>query len=836
MAHYSTIGTNVIPSHYTITFESEGRKFQGQASIAIAISKATKVIKLHAKELEIHQAFLQAGTELYPAKITLNPKPEELALHFPHAIRGQAILNINFTGTHNDAMYGFYRSEYQQDGKFQDLLTTQFEAANARACFPCFDEPAFKATFDVSLIVDAKLGTISNMPIKEEHPQGKGKKKVTFQTSPRMSTYLLYLGVGDFKSISTKKGVVDIRVFTTPDKIKYAPLALEYTKTFLSFFEDYFKIKYPLPKLDIIAIPDFASGAMENWGAITFREIAVLGDENTSVVVKQNIAITIAHELAHQWFGNLVTMQWWDDLWLNESFATFMSYKAVHAAFPQWDLPLQYFYDTIADALSAVQLESTHPINVVVKTPGEVDEIFDRISYDKGGSVLHMLEDYVGEEHFRAGLTAYLTTFAYKNATKQDLWKAIQKAHRQEGIATMMNRWITLPGYPGITVASSSHGFSLRQHRFTLRNASSTVTWPIPVSYQTHEATVHHIIMDGATATIAGKAPWVKLNDGQHGFYRAFYSPDILQQLGRQIGSRSLSALDAAGIENDVYAAMLTGRYSLDDYLSFVRENCLEAGYPLNESVSTHLSGLNAITYGKKRYAEVRAVSLLYHTSQLSLLGGERKKEEKNTTTIMRSMTLASLGLIDHPETLLKIKNLLTELQLGKKSIDPNLRGVIYSLSAWQGDEKTWTYLVHRYQEEHLPEEARKLLRALGMFQDKALLQRSLEVGLSSTVRLQDSFMIPMTIGGNPAAGFSLLWNWTKHNWKTLMKTYSSGTHMLSSFVHNLAGADTKEQRQEIKAFFARKENDRDDIRMAVRQVLERIDVLMAFMKRNGIE
>ncbi len=831
---HQTLGTNIIPLHYTLTFEPglPRFRFRGAAAIDISIAKATKTIALNAKELEISSAQVITGSEKLSASIAMNVPQQEVTITLPKLVQGNATVKLEFTGTHNDGMYGFYRSKYLLKGEEQFLLTTQFEAANARAAFPCFDEPAFKATFDVSMIVGKDMFTVSNMPIKAEKRVSSRTKLVTFQTSPKMSTYLLYLGVGQFKFISAKSGKVLIRVLATPDKIHLGKLALRYTKTFLQFFERYFKIPYPLPKVDIIAIPDFASGAMENWGAITFREIALLGDQDTSVVFKQNIAITIAHELAHQWFGNLVTMQWWDDLWLNESFATFMSYKAVHDAFPEWDVPLQYFEETIADALSADELESTHPINVKVNTPGEIDEIFDKISYDKGGSVLHMLESYVGEKAFREGLHLYLRTHAYGNATKDQLWGAIQQAHHDTTTSSMIKGWITQPGFPLVEVKRQGKRYLLSQTRFTLTRKKYTQKWTIPLNYSTADGKPGSLLLTKLRGTIFDSSPWPKLNYGQDGYYRVKYTPELLDALGEQIRQQKFYPLDVAGIENDLFALVLAGEYTIDYYLDFIEKHCLTVAYPASMSISLHLNSLLHVGYKRRWENTTKRVSTIFHHHLLGQIGWSRPKNEKNTTTMLRSLSISSLGIADDEKAIHYVHNLLEQIRSGKP-VDSNLRGVVYSISAWRGDASLYNYLWKRYIREQVPEENRKLLRAGGMFRDKILIQKALAWSQSDNVRLQDSFVIPVTISGNPAAS-ELLWQWLQQHWIQLMKRYSGGTHMLPTFVHCLSGLSTRKQLAEFQAFFRQKKHLRDDIKMVVRQVAERIRINVALVERNS--
>ncbi len=906
-ANRQTLGKNVIPSHYSLWFEPDFHNFNfsGKATIKITIQKPTRKITINAKELRIKSATVKADSASsatvssahtpLPASIHQDDQRQEISLLFNKTLQGKAEIVLEFQGKHNDQMYGFYRSKYRLNGKDEYMVSTQFEAANARAAFPCFDEPALKATFDVALLVDKNQTALSNMPIKEEKALNgmangrmlNGKKLVAFKRSPRMSTYLLYLGAGNFKSLTTKLRNIDLRIFVTPDKLPLAQLPLHFTKTFLKFLEEYFQIPYPLPKLDIIGIPDFAHGAMENWGAITFRELALLGDENTSVAVKQQIALTIAHELAHQWFGNLVTMDWWEDLWLNESFATFMSYKAVHAAYPEWDLPLQYYSDTIADALNADQLDSTHPISVTVNTPAQVDEIFDRISYDKGGSILHMLESYVGEEVFRRGLQKYLRKHAYANAKKEDLWGAIQEEYEKKpgmGITTkdnltaLMKNWIVQPGYPIIEVKKGGkggknggknknenknedkNGYTLEQKRFTLLGKKYQQSWLVPLTYQAggqlggEQKTVleqKKVLLKEPSMSLPEQSDFIKLNVNENGFYRVRYPPEVLNRIGQAIKEKRLSALDAAGIEDNLYALVAASEIPVKEYLEFVRNYCLEEKYPLDAAVSLHLGGLHRFFYGKQQQLTdaIAKVSLPYHQRLLDRLGWNRRKNEKNTDTMLRAMTIASLGYLNHKATLQQSLELFRKIQRNKgnkdkeaKAVDANLRGVVYALAAWQAgadskggldSEQTYSYLLQRYKEEKIPEESRKLLRALGVFKDVALLKKALDLSQSSTVRLQDSLVLPLTVGAN-IYGAPLIWPWTKHNWKALTKKFSSGTHMLAHFVHNLAGADTEELRKDIQQFMSAPENFREDINLALKQTLEKIEVNVRLIRKNG--
>ncbi|MDE1847244.1 MAG: M1 family peptidase, partial [Candidatus Micrarchaeota archaeon] len=432
---HKSLGNNVQPLNYRLFFVPDLKSFKTTVyeDINCVVRKPTNLIKLNAKELKVVSASAFSNGAVQLAKIKYDQKNEEVHLIFKKRLRGKIEIGMTSVCDNNDRLYGFYRSKYGDKGKEEYMLTSQFEPAEARAAFPCFDEPEMKATFEVSFIIDRKLEAISNTPIMEEHAISGGRKIVRFGKTPKMSTYLLYLGVGRFDRVDGRAGRLKVSVLTTPGKKHLAKLPLSYTIKFIRWYEGYFRIPFPLPKIDLIAVPDFSAGAMENWGAITFREIRLLSDEHTSEGSKRDIAMVIAHELAHQWFGNLVTMKWWDDLWLNESFATYMSYKAMDAVFPKWEVMKQFAEQEQTRAFENDALKSTHPISVRIPSADMIPALFDRISYDKGGGVLYMLEDFVGSAVFRRGLRAYLRKFKYANARKEDLWVAIQKAATESG-------------------------------------------------------------------------------------------------------------------------------------------------------------------------------------------------------------------------------------------------------------------------------------------------------------------------------------------------------------------------------------------------------------------
>ena len=489
--------TNVRPVRYAITLtpDLEGFTFTGEETIDLELSEAVSAVSLNAIELDVTWGELTpaGGGAISPSGITLDEEMETVTFAFDREIpAGAASLAIRFTGTLNDQLRGFYRSRYTTpEGEERYLATTQFEATDARRAFPCWDDPAAKAVFDVTLVIPANLVAISNtLPVSETPALG-GAKSIRFAETPRMSTYLLAFLVGDFASVEERapNGTL-VRVWATRGKEEQGRFAVENAVRLLAYFNDYFGIPYPLEKLDHIAVPDFAAGAMENWGAITYRETVLLFDpENSSAATRQRIMEVVSHEMAHMWFGDLVTMEWWDDLWLNESFASWMGDKAVDHQYPEWNMWTQFVFQDTNSGLSLDGLRNSHPIEARVENPAQIRELFDAISYSKGGSVLRMLEDFLGAEVFRRGLHGYLSAHQYGNARTEDLWAALEEASGQP-VTAIMNSWVKQMGYPVLSTRTHSHEGELRvalsQQRFLYdhlmdESEDDATLWQVPV-------------------------------------------------------------------------------------------------------------------------------------------------------------------------------------------------------------------------------------------------------------------------------------------------------------------------------------------------------------------
>src|SRR5213593_1797686 len=572
----------VVPTRYEIRLVPDltTSVFAGVETITVTVHEPTSEILLNAAELEISEAAIEhEGGRVLDGLVQLDESTERARVRFPETLRpGEWRLRLAFKGILNDKLRGFYRSTYrEQTGAPRVLAATQFEATDARRAFPCWDEPAFKAVFSLTLVIDPGLTAVSNTRIVSERVEG-GKKILRFADTIRMSTYLVAIIVGDLEATDAiQVGRTPLRVWCVPGKRHLAGFALEVAADSLRFFQDYYGLPYQGDKLDLLAIPDFASGAMENLGAITFRENALLVDEQASTHAElERVADVIAHENAHMWFGDLVTMSWWNGLWLNEAFATFMEMLAVDAWKPEWQRWTTFGVSRAA-ALTVDGLHSTRPIEFHVEAPRDADAMFDVLTYEKGASVLRMLEQYLGAAVFRDGVREYLRRHAYANADTGDLWAALGRAARQP-IPEVMDGWIFQPGYPLVSARLEGRQLVLSQQRFTYLPeplpgyvpAAQDQLWQVPVQLRItaagRSASERRLLAGAETRLRVGAgAEAVVANDGGHGFYRVRYSGELLGHLLDALSE--IAAIERFNVVNDAWAVTVAGLMALPDYL-----------------------------------------------------------------------------------------------------------------------------------------------------------------------------------------------------------------------------------------------------------------------------
>lgn len=799
----SRLTNNVIPSHYDLFFKPNFKDFtfQGNETIQINIKSPTSSIILHSSDLKIKKAELKSNNQTLTPKIKLNKKEDSLILSLPKKIKGNISLYIEFQGILNDNLSGFYRSKYTYKNKDYYLATTQFEAPYARQAFPCFDEPDKKATFSLALEIPKNLKAISNMPIIKEENQN-NNSLIKFDKTPLMSTYLLYFGIGDFEFVESNLDKIKIRVVTTIGKSQQGLFALDLTKKFLKYFQDYSKVPYPLPKLDLIAIPDFSAGAMENWGAITFREIALLFDEkNTSTRVKKRIAEIIAHELWHQWSGNLVTMDWWNDLWLNESFATYMAYKAVDFYFPDWKMWEDFVSGSTCEALTADMLKTTHPIEVKVNSPNEIEEIFDAISYSKGGSILRMIDSYLTPEVFQKGIQNYLKKYQYKNTIASDLWNELAKVSNAP-IKQIMESWIKQPGFPLIKVKQKNNSLILEQERF---NAKTNQFWQIPIIIQTTGKEIRTLLTKKSQEIpLPANVKLIKLNKESEGFYRTQYTNEHLNKIKPDISQNKLSVLDKTEIQNDLFNLTLINKTPINNYLDFLKSYENEKSLAVLQDIYSNLYSTYFIfsqePYWNQIWPKYKDIMKKPFKNSLNKLGWNPKENESQEDALLRALSIGYLSFSEDPTVISKG----LELFKNPESLHPDIKGSIYALAAKNNGESTFKTLLNHYEKTQSPEDKVKILSAMCKFKDEKILKSSLDFALTDKVRAQDLRTVFANINSNPNLR-PLFLNWTKNNWNKLskyQKTHFVFMGLLEAMITSYTG---KQKEEEIRSFLKQK-------------------------------
>ena len=805
---------HIYPTRYILTLKPDLQTctYSGSEIIHVTIDKPTKEITLHSKDIHIESAYiLLRNTSIPPQKISYNEKSETVTFTFTRAIHGKSKISLVFTGIISQGLRGLYRSTYVLNGTTKYIATTQFEATDARRAFPCFDEPSHKAVFDVSLVVPGNHTAISNTLPKSIREHEAGYNIVEFASTPRMSTYLLAFIIGEFEYVegraeqTSNSGSTQIRVFTTPGKKHQATFALEVATKCLKFYNEYFDIPYPLPTLDLIALPDFESAAMENWGAVTFREAALLVDEeNTSLANKQWIAIVIAHELAHQWFGNLVTMEWWTDLWLNEGFAEYLEYVCVDHVVPQWNLWDQYLGERYSIALRLDALENSHPVQVTVHHPDEINEVFDMISYAKGSAVIRMLAEYIGPDKFREGLSHYLKKHSYKNTQTTDLWESFERVSKKP-IKKIMQNWTGRTGYPLLSLSKKGQVYNVTQERFfssrisAKKNKENTL-WQVPFTYESNNGALKELLTKKSsplTGTSIGK-----LNRGESTMARVRYDKDTLARLKSEVERGMLSTHDRLGVVRDLFALAEGGYISTDEAFEFTLIYKKEAEYVVWSEIALGVNRVYNIvesSMDKKSIHKYKAYALSLFSPLASRMGWNAKEGEVHSCTFLRNLALSQAGMYGDAKVINQAKKLFKNRK--KKAIRADIRSVVYGIVACNGDVKEWEEFKNLYDKEALHEEKDRFARAMTMFKDKKIIVQTLKFALSSDVRSQDAPHLLASIWMNKSAR-DATWKFIQKNWPTILTRYGEGGHFLSKLLSPLGGHTDKKDLLDAKKFF----------------------------------
>uniref|UniRef100_A0A4W5RNT6 Aminopeptidase n=1 Tax=Hucho hucho TaxID=62062 RepID=A0A4W5RNT6_9TELE len=775
--------TDVYPVNYGLCLKPDliDFTFEGKLEAIVEVNLATNQIVMNCADIDIITASFvpEGGEEINATGFNYQNEDEKVTLSFPSALqKGSGTLKIDFVGELNDKMKGFYRSKYATPaGEIRYAAVTQFEATDARRAFPCWDEPAIKATFDVSLIVPKDRVALSNMNVidRKPHPEDDSLLEVKFATTPIMSTYLVAFVIGEYDFVEGQSSDgVTVRVYTPTGKAEQGKFALEVAVKTLPFYNDYFNVPYPLPKIDLIAIADFAAGAMENWGLVTYRETALLIDpKNSCSSSRQWVALVVGHELAHQWFGNLVTMEWWTHLWLNEGFASWIEYLCVDHCFPDYDIWTQFVSADYTRALDLDALDNSHPIEVNVGHPSEVDEIFDAISYSKGASVIRMLHNYIGDEDFRKGMHSYLLKFQHKNAATEDLWDCLEQASGKP-IALVMSSWTKQMGFPIIVVDQEQQGddriLKISQKKFCAsgpHNGEDCPNWMVPISICTGEdpgCTKLKVLLDSpeTTITINNVSPdqWVKINPGTVGFYRIQYSSAMLESLLPGIRDLTLLPVDRLGLQNDLFSLSRAGMISTVEVLKLMEAFVNEPNYTVWSDLSCNLGVLSSLLSHTDFHEEIQEFIRDLFTPIGLKLGWECKQGEGHLDALLRGLVLGKLGKAGHKPTLEEARRRFKDHVEGKQILSADLRSPVSCSLHKQAD---------------MQEEKNRIERVLGAISAPDLIQKVLTFALSEEVRPQDTVSVIGGVAGSSKHGRKAAWKFVKDNWEELHNRYQGG-------------------------------------------------------------
>ncbi|XP_011692376.1 PREDICTED: puromycin-sensitive aminopeptidase isoform X2 [Wasmannia auropunctata] len=840
----------VRPYHYDISLTPHltAFTFDGTENVHLNVDTPTDTIVLNSLEIKIKSATFHGndGKTIAAKNIELSASQETAMLVFPEALPSgkSGYLNIEFVGEINDKMKGFYRSKYVgQDG---NCAVTYLCPTSARKFFPCWDEPSLKATFDIRLTIPSQttLVGLSNMPVKSKVTNG-NCETLTFERTPIMSTYLVAVVVGAFDYIEdmSSDGVL-VRVYVPKGKKKQGQFALEVATKVLPYYKTYFGIAYPLPKIDLIAIADFSSGAMENWGLVTYRETCLLVDpQNTSAVRKQWIALIVAHELAHQWFGNLVTMEWWTHLWLNEGYASFVEFLCVAHLFPEYDIWTQFVTDTYIRALELDALKNSHPIEVPVGHPSEIDEIFDDISYHKGASVIRMLHAYIGDDDFRKGMNLYLERHSYANAETEDLWTALEEASNK-AVRKVMSSWTKRQGFPVVKVDYRQEGdnriLSLSQERFLADgsvDSQADNAWLIPISVSSSQdpsKTIFDGILDAKTKEFViqnvPEGTWLKINPGTIGFYRTRYSQPALSLLLPAIKDHTLPPLDRLGLLDDLFAMVQAGYASTVEVLELMQAFMHEDNYTVWSTIVNILSKIGILISHLDFEDSLKAFGRNLFRDINARLGWDPKPNESHLNTLLRSLVLGRMAALNDQDTIEEAKRRFELHVNGTTPLAADLRSPVYRAVLSVGDVNTYMTILNLYKETDLQEEKERILRALGATKDEDLLRKVLDFAMSEEVRAQDTVFAIMSVGLS-YKGRLMAWNFFKEKWKTLLDRYEGGFLLARLVKFTTENFVTEEQAKDVESFF--ESHPTPGTERTVQQCVESIRLNAAWLSRE---
>jgi aminopeptidase N len=831
--------TTVVPSHYEIHLDPDlaTGTLTGRETIAVRLAEPTRSITLNAVDLDLREAAVTVGTERHPAKVTLDPATETATLTVDAPLpAGEARIEIAFAGKVRDDIRGLYKTRTAT----RTYATTQFQATYARMAFPCFDEPSFKATFDLTVVVDDGDTAISNGRIASDTPgPAPGKRTLRFSTSPWMSTYLVALAVGDFECVEGGADGTPIRVCTVPGKKELGRYALRVAEHVVPSFNRYYGIPYPFGKLDMVALPDYEWGGMENTASIFYRERGLLLDEKTAAVgTRRGTASLVSHEIAHQWFGDLVTLAWWDNVWLNEGFATHMTRKPLVTWDPAWDQSLEEAQAT-AGVLAVDSLEATRPIRQNGETPAEIKELFDGIAYQKGAALLRMVETWLGPEAFQKGVHDYLAKYANGNATAEDLWTELARVSTKP-VDKVMASFVDQAGAPLVTVETRCEEgatlVTLTQQRFFTDArrlaAGSPEVWTIPVFLSrpgdSGPGQSELLTAKSQTFRLEGCAPWVLANAGARGYYRSAYTPEALAAISKA-AAKDLTSAEQILLLEDQWALVRNGRADVLDFIRLAEGLAGSRDLAVQQILLGRLQAIGELLVDDAHRDRYNAWLRDLVRPLAQELGWTVAPGEPDDRKVLRTVALGTLGGADDPEIRAEARRLLDRYLKDPGAVDPSLVDLAFGLSARNGDAALYDTFLKRMAAPKTPEEYYRYLFSLTSFRDPALIRRNLDLALSDQVREQDLGGVTAALLGNSASR-QQAWDLLKKNWPALQsKVVSFGGR---GAIPALAAFCDETALKDIEQFFA--ENRAPGAERALKRSLEEIRGCVEMKKAQG--
>ncbi len=829
---------HVLPSHYDIRLELDFDRlaFDGTVDIQIGVNQATQEIVFNSADLEYHSIEL-SGTEgtVEITELSFDQDYERATLTLEEPIRpGTYTLRFTYTGTINDQLKGLYQSVYRDaEGNEHLIATSQCQSTDARRVIPSWDEPDFKATFHTTMVVPHGLEAYSNTRELDRVDLGDGRVEFRFAPTMKMSSYLLAFIAGPFEA--TEPRVVrgtPIRVIVPRGNLHLTDVAMENAVFCFEYLSDYYGIPYPGDKLDHIAIPDFAAGAMENVGLITYRDAyLIIDEEKASQGELQNSLDVIGHEIAHQWFGNLVTLAWWEGAWLNEAFASFMELKATDAKKPEWKRWLAFSNLEVPWAMGTDQLATTRPIEFEVNAPTEVDEMFDAITYGKGSAVLRMIEMFIEEDRFRIGVGNYLSKHQYGNTVTPDLWEALDGVCVWP-VSEIMDTWVYQHGFPQIAVRRAEGGLQLSQRRYlAIPDESDATIWNVPLQLRGSvdgELFSRKVLLDTDEDTIGldGEVDWVVANAGGHGFYRTSYADDLFEDLFAHVDQ--LDDIERYSLVSDTLAFVRNGQVPASSFLDLVGRFGDEEEHAIWSVIVAGLGSIehHALDETVRDRFEAFVRDLLQPAFER--VGWETRNGDTDLQRKMRGMLITALGTLGRDtDVIAKSSSIVSQVLAGEDGTDPEVVTATLSVYAYQGGAEEYDTLWKTYQKATTPLEQRRYLRTVAGVQREDLAVSTLDKIVEGDIRTQDGFWVFTHLLGGHAG--PTVWTSARQRWDDVLAVMPGMTRL--RVVEGLPALSQPEVAADVKAFFA--EHPIPDAKRALAQKLERLDANVLFRERE---